>query len=135
MLAVLKLSVEREQVYSQCLLPASPADTLAALCVRGKRKQGPCSGPVRMAEEILLPKGVCWRPRLGASFLGVTHPHAPPREHWSYAHCILGRPRPAASGRLHTVTISASFPLSHIFCWKADLGHVPGSGGRGGWQR
>lgn len=100
-----------------------------------KDKQGPCSGPVRMAEEILLPKGVCWRPRLGASFLGVTHPHAPPREHWSYAHCILWRPRPAAFGRLHTVTISASFPFSHAFCWKADLGHVPGSGGRGGWQR
>lgn len=53
-----------------------------------------------MVEEISRSQRVCRRPRLGASFLGVLHPHIPPREHWSYTHCILGRLMAAASSHL-----------------------------------
>lgn len=94
--------MEREQIDSQRSSPGSSADdTGCSLRERKQDRLGLCSEPVLMGEEISLPQRVCRRPWLGASFLGVLHPHAPPREHWSYTHCILGRPMAAASSHLH----------------------------------
>lgn len=121
-LAVLKLSVEREQIDSQRSLPASPVDnTGCSLCERKQTDWG-------WAQNL------CWwwrKSSCHSECVGghgwVLHPHAPPIEHWSCTHCILGRPMAAASSHLQAsqcLSILPTLPrllLESRFAARAEL--------------